>query len=168
MYKTYQTYANLLLRPDRPTVAKLKTLPELFVTAAEFEGALTTNPSVDEAPLKTMFALFNSMGHNKSSSSKGSGNAKKMSSGSSSSGGGGGNGSADAEFMCKPSKWLEAARANSAPSYWRVVKGNLILHHHLGRQQIAEVGGCRCCCCCCCSVGDSGGGSGSDDGGNPS
>eukprot|EP00613_Pedinella_sp_CCMP2098_P005377 CAMPEP_0171605078 /NCGR_PEP_ID=MMETSP0990-20121206/6990_1 /TAXON_ID=483369 /ORGANISM="non described non described, Strain CCMP2098" /LENGTH=777 /DNA_ID=CAMNT_0012167729 /DNA_START=61 /DNA_END=2394 /DNA_ORIENTATION=+ len=135
MYKTYQTYANLLLRPERPAVAKLKTLPELFVTAAEFEGLLATTPE-DQVPLQTMFALFNGMAAKRSGSGGDKGNAKKDKGGDKSDKGGGG---ADAEFMCKPSKWLETARSNSPASYWRVVKGNLILHHHLGRQQLAEV-----------------------------
>lgn len=41
-------------------------------------------------------------------------------------------------FFEKPSKWLEAARAQRPDNYWRVLKGNLILHAHLGRVQASE------------------------------
>lgn len=121
MYRTYQTYANLLLRPDRPAVAKLKTLPELFVTAAEFEGDLSAT-AADQQALQAFHTLFANMG-----SFKAKGSAKKA-----------GGPSDGGEFMCKPSKWLEVARQNSPPNFWRVTKGNLILHHHLGRVQLLD------------------------------
>lgn len=41
-------------------------------------------------------------------------------------------------FFEKPSKWLEAARAQRPDNYWRVLKGNLILHAHLGRVHASE------------------------------
>ena len=64
MYLTYQTYANLLLRSDRPAVTKLKNLPELLVTAAEFETTLAAGKA-DEADIRAFTVHFNKMNNAK-------------------------------------------------------------------------------------------------------
>ena len=53
MYKSYQNYANLLLRGDSPaSVTKAKAIPEVYVTAAEFETCLAASDS-DKSHLQT-------------------------------------------------------------------------------------------------------------------
>ena len=42
------------------------------------------------------------------------------------------------EVLAKPGKWLEAVRERAPPTYWRIYKGNLLLHAHLNRFQILE------------------------------
>jgi hypothetical protein len=141
MYATYQTYANLLLRPDRPPVTPLRLLPELFATASEFEATLAAQPS-DQAELKAFFAhavALNGPPKGKAAAAaaaaKGSKDAaaaaKKDAAAALAANGG-------TVFFEKPSKWIEAARAQRPDNYWRVLKGNLILHAHLGRAHAGE------------------------------
>lgn len=119
MYLTYQNYANLTLRTDRPSVCKLKNFPELLCTAAEFEATLATGKA-DQEELSAFTKLFAKMNTAKS------GGKKKGSEADSS------------EVLAKPGKWLEAVRERAPPTYWRIYKGNLLLHAHLNRFQILE------------------------------
>jgi len=134
MYATYQTYANLLLRPDRPAVTPLRLLPELFATASEFEATLAAQPQ-DEAQLKVFFAHALALNGAKDAKDAAKGKdaaaAKKEAAAALVANGG-------TVFFEKPSKWIEAARAQRPDNYWRVLKGNLLLHAHLGRAHASE------------------------------
>jgi len=117
MYRTYQTYANLLLGNGRPPITKLKTIPEIFSTAAEFDALFATSP-MDKENITAYHSLFKEMSDKVSKR--------------------GGSKSDDLTYLNKPSKWLDNARAANPQTYWRVAKGNLVLHAHLGRHQIIE------------------------------
>jgi translocation protein SEC63 len=119
MYRTYQTYANLLLGNGRPPIAKLKTLPEIFVTAAEFES-LFPSSNMDKEIITAYHNTFKDM----------SDKAGKK--------GGSKDDSGVYLNVQKPSKWLEGARQNNPAIYWRIVKGNIALHAHMGRHQLLE------------------------------
>lgn len=127
MYKTYQTYANLLLRQEKPT--EMRFFPEVFATAAEFEGVLTASAS-DQEQLRTWHGILKGLNERQLAAAGGNNKKKKAPKAA--------EGTDDGAFMAKASKWLEGARSapGGSEAFWRIMKGNIALHVHLARCQL--------------------------------